>query len=57
MTSMDMSSSMKIILKSVGMGFTINRMKYHPTNDGLLGKFLKFTLTNHIFIAVYGNKD
>ena len=46
---MDMLSNMKIILESVGMGFTINRIKYRPTNDGLLGKTLKhYDFTNNL---------
>ena len=40
LNNMDMATHMKIVLKSVGIGFTINRMKFHPSNDALLGRCL-----------------
>lgn len=38
-----MLTNMNIILKSVGIGYHVNRMKFHPYNDSLL--------------AVYGNRE
>ena len=36
-------SQLNIVLKSVGIGFAITQMKFHPNNDN--------------FLAVYGNKE
>jgi len=33
----------QVVLKSVGIGFNITQLKYHPNNDG--------------FLVVYGNKQ